>query len=798
MPNISTVPQKLSTANQQDYPFIPTRNLVGEMLRDDTFPYEVRVSAGPLLRLLRESHDVSEAELAQMVNQQELDSLLQSLTEDNLRWKAEPDASLHKLFSFMFPSSIHKQVIGLVSTPFAGAPLYATAELRRVFLEGRLETPIAPILEKEKNSWRILEAGIHILNRCYDQEIDTLPKPTITSIDPETKLERYFNLHLVLSPTDVKILKPTSLTAQQIQELLNSLDQPELWLKYLPPENFAFEGLVFAEMIEVTQVEISSQLKAGILTHDTNPNPATLMELLRRSLRSYLGMPTVVAGLITDAMPGSDTVPPIMGLLAGAGMPTHQLLETGKYYQQVLTTGKFLAVSDLMEEENPGPVERAMMEKGYRNLLLLPLVSASGKTMGLLELGAREPSLLNGTHAIRLAGISSLISFGVQRAIQSLDQRVDLVIQQQFTSIHPSVAWKFREIASRYFLGLAGGENGQVVEDIVFRDVHPLYGQADIVGSSTTRNRAIQADLILNLGLVVALLQSCRVQVKYPLMDVYSLKAEQYLAELSGGFISSHETAVVELLNGEIHPFLREICQTQEAAFSDGVTAYFAELDPELNIIYRKRKAYEESVALLNRRISTLLEKGNDDLQKNLPHFFEHFKTDGVEYNLYVGASISPKFPFSDFQLKNVRIWQLVNMCEITRLVQNIQTELPVPLSTAQLVFVYNNALSIRFQMDEKRFDVDGAYNVRYEIIKKRIDKAIVKGKNERLTVKDKIAIVYLQEKDRKEYLEYLDYLLQRGYITDEIEDLELEKLQGVEGLRALRVTVQRSKASGV
>ncbi len=29
--------------------------------------------------------------------------------------------------------------------------------------------------------------------------------------------------------------------------------------------------------------------------------------------------------------------------------------------------------------------------------------------------------------------------------------------------------------------------------------------------------------------------------------------------------------------------------------------------------------------------------------------------------------------------------------------------------------------------MDEKRFDVDGAYNARYEIVKKRIDKAYVK-----------------------------------------------------------------------
>ena len=53
---------------------------------------------------------------------------------------------------------------------------------------------------------------------------------------------------------------------------------------------------------------------------------------------------------------------------------------------------------------------------------------------------------------------------------------------------------------------------------------------------------------------------------------------------------------------------------------------------------------------------------------------------------------------------------------------------LPVPLQTTHLVLVQHAPLSIRFRFDEKRFDVDGAYNVRYEIVKKRIDKAVVRG----------------------------------------------------------------------
>ena len=40
------------------------------------------------------------------------------------------------------------------------------------------------------------------------------------------------------------------------------------------------------------------------------------------------------------------------------------------------------------------------------------------------------------------------------------------------------------------------------------------------------------------------------------------------------------------------------------------------------------------------------------------------------------------------------------------------------------------------------------------------------------------------------EYRHYIEYLQSLGYLTGEIEDVELDELQGVHGLRALRVTI--------
>jgi hypothetical protein len=96
----------------------------------------------------------------------------------------------------------------------------------------------------------------------------------------------------------------------------------------------------------------------------------------------------------------------------------------------------------------------------------------------------------------------------------------------------------------------------------------------------------------------------------------------------------------------------------------------------------------------------------------------------------------------------------------------------------------------IRFRFDEKRFDVDGAYDIRYEIVKKRIDKAVVQGTSERVTQPGKVAIIYNQPAEALEYRAYIEYLKSRGYLTGAVESLELGELQGVQGLRALRVQI--------
>ena len=72
--------------------------------------------------------------------------------------------------------------------------------------------------------------------------------------------------------------------------------------------------------------------------------------------------------------------------------------------------------------------------------------------------------------------------------------------------------------------------------------------------------------------------------------------------------------------------------------------------------------------------------------------------------------------------------------------------------------------------------------------------KALIPKSTWTLTQKGKLSIVYSQRKDEREYLRYIRFLKAKGYFTDNIEIVELEGLQGVTGLKAIRAEILYKK----
>lgn len=188
--------------------------------------------------------------------------------------------------------------------------------------------------------------------------------------------------------------------------------------------------------------------------------------------------------------------------------------------------------------------------------------------------------------------------------------------------------------------------------------------------------------------------------------------------------------------------------------------------------------------------MAALLDEKQAVAQQIFPHYYERFKSDGVEHNLYIGASIAPNRAFLPVHFQNLRLWQLQVLCEMEREHHEYKSTLPYCLEVTTLILAYSTTLSIRFRMDEKRFDVDGTYNARFEIVKKRIDKAHIKGTEERITQPGKVVIVYANNNEEKEYRSHIKQLQEKNILDSHIEELEVEELQSISGLKALRVGI--------
>lgn len=698
---------------------------------------------------------------------------------------------IQSLLLYVAPPAMRDQQLLKISRPFRMDSIFETEAMREITRSKKVRY----VIDWDDNAIfcaTMVRACSHILNAFYGQQLNIDPPLLIEIEAGKNDLPRYYKVQMNMDFMRVVATQPIlPLTENQINSLLTNIYDTDLWLKLLPPDRFEFHGFIIGNLLDITDEEVLSRIKHNLLKRDAILDGENI-EALQTLLRTYFRIPELRLGIRAIDYPGEFAVAHQYRIRFDL---LHDQIDNpldeaynGSIYERACKYRELLLVENLQALKNPTQLSELLLAQGIRSILVAPLLNQNRRVIGLVELASPRPYEIQSFVEMKFREILALFRTAVARSRDEVDNRLEAIIREQYTALHPSVEWRFMQAAYNLLQQREAGEMGQA-EPVAFEDVYPFYAQADIVDSSNLRNHAIQSDLVATLTSAREMLLRTAEMLHFPLANKVLLGLDKELAHLREFFNSSDETRVLEYLRYQVHPLLEQLGKEREELRAPA-RQYFGRLDPHLGVFNRQRDQYETSVRTLNHRISRHLEERDQELQQVIPHYFEKYKTDGVEYEMYAGQSLLRKNCFSEVHLQNLRLSQLIHMCEITRLVDQLAPELPLPLRTAQLIFAYTSPLTISFRQDEKRFDVEGAYNVRYEILKKRIDKATVHGGTERLTQAGHIAIVYLQDRDREEYLAYLDYLRHQGLIHGKVEQLELDALQSVEGLRALRVAV--------
>ncbi|MGI9552132.1 MAG: GAF domain-containing protein [Aurantibacter sp.] len=695
-----------------------------------------------------------------------------------------------------FPEVLTNNEIKAASLPFDNVVFNSSKRFQRIIKNAGKD--FVPRMRELPEEEMYVVACTVILNFHYGFNLD-FKRPFFYDIPDANGIMKHYRIlynadFMEIQATD----KAKELTQADKDELLDSYDNFELWKEKIPPNSFVSKGFIISNMFDVTAEHSISEIKSNLIANDKRKN-TNFMEDLGDTFRSFFNIKEINAGFVTYN-PADNQFERVHGY----GIES-VLLQKEEYascdtalcpgsYKALLEEKSYFAISDVDKyykmSKGMAPYKN-LKEQGYKSAIFAPIASDGG-LLGVLELTSPNKGELNSINAQKLDDIMPYIVTAVLRSKAEEENLIDAVIQNECTSVHSSVYWRFVEEAKKFIKdGLKGAQPS--FQEIVFNDVSPLYGQIDIKDSSKARNLSIQRDLGIQLSAVNQVLTGAWQKNKLPIYEELIFRVNNHLDEIKETLHTNSEQAIFNFIVNEVNPVFEHL-KKQDSDLQKLVLDYESNIDSNTNSYYDHRKNYDESVMTINKKLAALIDNKQEEAQVMFPHYFERYKTDGVEHNMYIGNSIAGDKNYDPLYLNNLRLWQLQVMCEMENTHYNLKPELSVPLDVASLILVYNASLSIRFRMDEKRFDVDGTYNARYEVIKKRIDKSYIKGTNERLTQTGKMVVVYSQKSDELEYLRYIKFLKSKGYFTDDIEIVELQGLQGVSGLKAIRAEILYKK----
>ncbi len=696
------------------------------------------------------------------------------------------------LITAVIPPANQDTDISAAIFPFDFKALYSTPAFERALNLNELSNCVTTNLPNNQMALgKTVKACLMILEKFYDVKIG-LEKPihftvrnAVTGLDKVYRVEINHQFCEIISKGKIKPIEK-----HVLKFLTEKMYDVDLWMQYIRPDDFEFQGFMVMRLVDVTEQEMLSSIKYDLLKKNAVEDQESFATI-QHKLRSLFGINEIRLGL---AYCDSDNN---LILTNAASEGWRSLIDQslssvpctdyrGSVYERSWTEKRYITVENLSEYPYRSKVEETLLERGIKNLLLAPLVDGE-ETIGMVELATPSPGKLNAISAHKVENIMPMFTAAVKRVKEEMATEVRAIIQEECTAIHPSVQWRFFE-AGTNLLKRRKIDAKASLEEIVFKDVYPLYGLADVRNSSIERNLAIQKDLQENLELAKELLKKIYADKRFPLVEEVIYKAEEQLKKISRGLASGDESNVLEFLKTEINPLLEHF--ELHESLKEFIANYRSRLDPQFGVVYRRRKSFEKSLSVINQAIALHLDEAEEEAQTMFPHYFEKYKTDGVEFTLYVGSSLVKDQSFDTFHLRNFHLWQLLTMIGIHQKIAAIKPTLENELDITQLILVHDQPISIRFRPDEKQFDVDGAYDIRYEIVKKRIDKAYIKNTGERLTQPGKIAVVYNQTKVEEEYKRYFKYLVSKKMVNGKLEVLELEELPGANGLKALRMQI--------
>lgn len=699
---------------------------------------------------------------------------------------------LELIYMFLNPLVYNKaRHVWALSTPVPGEIFYSTNAFYNFHTSENFSVLAGDF--KTRNILSGKEKGFIyqlILRRFYNIDFSVSSDSHIQGLNPQTRSPVFYKIQIDTRFLDISYTGDLpDLDTELIESWLLDSEGEKYLETLLPLSNFQIKGFSILQFTDVTEEHALENLKNIIADHKGD----VFNEEINETLQSLVGRRNLRFGILPFIKLNDRAVylreSSTNSIMMNAAV--RYKVDQDRYHQLVIhyevspaiIVHNNISTNKVVKE----PFLKVLKYGGIESFALLPVVYLK-KVVGVLEVYSNEKVFIDQVLLSRLQAAIPYIGQLFKHLSDEFADSVEQAVRNNFTAIKSSVKWKFNEVVGAHLKESQDVATAKIGR-ITFDKLYPFYGAVDVRQSTIERNNAVFKDISFHIEMLQEVLNDLPSVLSESLDEILLMNRQKWFGHFQTFKDTGDEITFNSLIQDEIEPFLLQAAETSAEA-KELVRPYLDSVSETEGIFHKNRRELENSMQIINDSINGYLITHLKQMQKAFPRYFEMFRSDGVEYDVYLGQSIAPYLPFTIQHVKNMRLWQLKSMAEIGTITRNLKSRLSKPLQTTQLIFVHSSPVTLGFRDDEKRFDVEGAYSVRYEIVKKRIDKVLVKDTGERLTQPEKIALVYFSQAEEDEYLEYIRTLQIDGLLKRDVEFLKLEDLQGVHRLKALRVAI--------
>jgi hypothetical protein len=517
---------------------------------------------------------------------------------------------IEHILADLFPTSLTNNEIKAVTIPFQNLTFNYSERFKRILnAAGEFDLTIRDFSDDE---FYILSCTL-ILNSYYGQQFD-YNKPLFYDIPNSDGIINHYRIlynadFIEISPTD----KAIALSSEDIDELMDNYNNIDLWKNKFPLESWILKGFAILTLYDATKESAISNLKTNLLKSekgqtDINKNSDAIF-------RSIFKVPDLRIGLVIyNEEEGKIKRPPFKN----GELESFILLNENEVPCEKAFLG--CSFSTLLEDKKPFSISNVehfstiprnemfakhLLAQGIKSCILAPVIK-DNKLLGIMELVSSTSRALNSINANNLDLILPFIVDALERYNTDLENQLEAIIQREYTAIHSSVYWKFRNEAQKYF-HTSTSTKDYIFKEIVFKEVYPLYGQIDIKGSSEHRNSTVKEDLKNQLNVLAEIFEDLEASSSLPILEQRKFEMQSYSGQLESELKADTELQIQNYIQKEIHPILSN--SKIEGKGQLLINSYFENLDAKTGLFYQARKKFDDAMSIINKKMATVLDK---------------------------------------------------------------------------------------------------------------------------------------------------------------------------------------------